>query len=55
MKLGMQSQLYVGLSAWNKLPANLKNTTNINCFKHNIKKYFLKKLSETETHIYSYS
>ena len=47
----MQSLLYVGPSTWNKLPNNLKTATSINCFKHNIKKYFLKKLSETETDI----
>ena len=43
MKLGMQSLSSVGTSTWNKLPNNLKTTTSINCFKHNIKKYFLKK------------
>ena len=26
----------------NKLPNDLKPATNVNCFKHNIKKYFLK-------------
>ena len=41
-KLGMQSLSHVGPSAWNKLPNNLKTATSINCFKHNIKKYFLK-------------
>ena len=46
-KLGMQSLSYVGPSTWNKLPNNLKTTTSISCFKHGIKKYFLKKLSET--------
>ena len=46
-KLGMQSLSYIGPSTWNKLPNNLKIATNINCFnKHNIKKYFLNKLSE---------
>ena len=54
-KLGMQSLSYVGPSTWNKLPNNLKTTTSINCLKHDIKKYFLKKLGETEADIYSYS
>ena len=31
-KLGMQSLSYVGPSTWNKLPNNLKTTTNVNCF-----------------------
>ena len=51
-KLGMQSLTYVGPSTWNKLPNNLKTATGVNCFKHSIKKYFLKKLSETEADIY---
>ena len=51
LKLGMQSLSYVGPGTWNKLPKNLKTATSINCFKHNIKKYFLKKLSETEADI----
>ena len=53
-KLGIQSLLYVGPSTWNKLPNNFKTATSVNCFKHNIKKYFLKKLGETEADIYSY-
>ena len=52
----MQSLLYVGPSAWNKLPNNLKTTTSKNCFKkHDIKKCFLKKLGETEADVYSYA
>ena len=53
-KLGMQSLSYVGPSTWNKLPNNLKTATRVTCFKHGIKKYFLKKLSETETYVYNY-
>ena len=49
-QLGMQSLSYIG-PTWNKLPNNLKTATSINSFKHNIKKYFLKKLSETEPDI----
>ena len=54
-KLGMQSLSCVGSSTWNKLPSNLKTTTSVNCFKHDIKKYFLQKLSETGADIYSYA
>ena len=54
-KLGMQSLSYVGPSTWNKLPNNLKTATSVNYFKHDIKKYFLKKLGETEADIYSYA
>ena len=46
-KLGMQS-------TWNKLPNNRKTATSVNWFKHDIKKYFLKKLGETEADIYIY-
>ena len=54
-KFGMQNLSDVGRSTWNKLPNNLKTTTSVNCFKHDFKKYFLKKLSETEAVIYSYA
>ena len=45
-KLGMQSLSYIGPSTWNKLSNNLKTAASINCFKYDIKKYFLNKLSE---------
>ena len=51
----MQSLLYIGPITWNKLPNNLKTAISINCFKQDIKKYFLKKLGETEADIYSYA
>ena len=54
-KLGMQRLSYVGPSTWNKLLNNLKTATSVNCFNHDIKKDFLKKLGETEADIYSYS
>ena len=54
-KLGMQSLSYVRHSTWNKLSNNLKTATRVNCFKHEIKKYFLKKLGETEADIYYYA
>ena len=55
LKLGMQSLSYVGPSIWNKLSNNLKTATSVNCFKHDIKKYFLKKLGKTEADIYIYA
>ena len=54
-KLVMQRLLYVGPSTWNKPPNNLKFATSVNWFKHDIKKYFVKKLSETEADIYSHA
>ena len=53
LKLGIQSLSYVGPSTWNKLPNNVKTATSVNRFKHDIRKYFLKKLSETEEDHYS--
>ena len=50
----MQSLSYIGPCTWNKLHNNLKTINNVNCFKHNIKKYSLKKLSDTEADIYWY-
>ena len=54
-KLGILSLSYIGPSTWNKFPNNLKTATSVNCFKNDIKKHFLKKLSETEANIYSYA
>ena len=53
-KLGMQRLLYVGPGTWNKFPNNLKTATSVNCFKHDVEKYFLKKLTDTEVDIYNY-
>ena len=50
----MQSLSHVWPSTWKKLN-NLKTATSVNCFKHDIEKYFLKKLGETEGDIYSYA
>ena len=55
LKLGMHSLSYAGPSTWKKLPNNLKTATSVNCFKQDIKKYFLKKLGESEADIYSYA
>ena len=54
-KLGIQSLSHLGPNTWNKLPNNLKTATSVNCFKHDIKKYCLKKLSETEMDSYRYA
>ena len=50
----MQSLLSIGPSTSNKLQNNLKANNNINCFKYNIKKYSLKKLSDTDADTYRY-
>ena len=53
LKLGIQNISYVGPSTCNELPNNFKAKTSENCFQHDMKKYLLKKLSETEADIYS--
>ena len=50
----MQSLSYVGSSTCNKLTHNFKIATSVNSLKSVFKKYFLKKLSETEADIYGY-
>ena len=53
-KLGMQGLSYVEPSTWNKFPNNLKTVTSVNRFKHDVEKYFFKKLTDTEADIYNY-
>ena len=43
----------MGPDTWNSLPNNLKSATSVSSFKHYIKEYFLKKLSNVEADIYS--
>ena len=45
---GQSSLSYIGPSVWNRLPANIKNTENLNTFKHNVKKYYLAELRKKE-------
>ena len=54
-KLGIKSLSYVGPNTWNSLPGDLKSPSSVNSFKHYIKEYFLKKISNVEADIYSYT
>ena len=54
-KLGMQSLSHIEPSSWNKLANNIKTAPSVNCFKHDIKQYFLKKLIKTKADIYSHT
>ena len=38
---GQNCLSYFGPSVWNKLPQKVKDTENLNTFKHSVKKYFL--------------
>ena len=40
--IGQLALSYIGLTFWNKTPDTLKRTKNINTFKRNLKKIFLK-------------
>ena len=40
---GQNCLSYVGPSIWNKLPQKVKQTENLNTFKHNVKQFFLQK------------
>ena len=35
---------YIGPTLWNKTPGMLKQTKNLNKFKHNLKEHYLKEL-----------
>ena len=37
---------FIGLVLWNKVPEKIKRTTNLNAFKHNLKKHYLKELGK---------
>ena len=37
---------FTGLSLWNKVPPEIKRTTNLNVFKDNLKKHYLKELGK---------
>ena len=41
---GQNSLSYIGPAVWNKLPENIKNCTNVNTFKHDIKKHYFNEI-----------
>ena len=44
---GKNALSFIGLVLWNKVPKEIKRTTNLNIFKHNLKKHYLKELGKT--------
>ena len=38
---------FSGPALWNKVPDEIKRTTNLNAFKHNLKKHYLKELGKS--------
>ena len=44
---GQNTLPFIGPALWNTVPEEIKRTANLNAFKHNLKKYCLKKLSKS--------
>ena len=44
---GQNALSFIGWALWNKLPDEIKRTTNLNAFKHNLKKHYLKELGKS--------
>ena len=51
---GHKTLSFLGPKLCNNLPAELKSSSNINKFKHNIKKLFFKELQKKEDSVYFY-
>ena len=45
---GQKCLSYIGPSVWNKLPENIKKSSNLVTFKHEVKKYYLNELKKKE-------
>ena len=43
---GQNALSFIGPALWNKVPEEIKRTTNLNAFKHNLKKHYLKELGK---------
>ena len=41
---GQNTLTLIGPAVWSKVPKEIKRTTNLNAFKHNLKKRYLKEL-----------
>ena len=45
---------FLAPSVWNNLPNEVKRCTNLNTFKHKVKKYFLYKMRQKNSDVYLY-
>ena len=43
---GQNALSFISLALWNKVPEKIKITMNLNTFKHNLKKHYLKELGK---------
>ena len=44
---GQNTLSFIGPALWNKVPEEIKRITNLNIFKHNLKKHYLKELGKS--------
>ena len=44
---GHNALSFIGAGLWNKITEEIKRTTNLNTFKHNLKKHYLKQLGKS--------
>ena len=48
-KVGQMALPYIGLTIWSKTCDMLKQTNNLNTFKHNLKEHYLKELKNSNS------
>ena len=53
-KQGQNCLSFIGPSIWNKLPERIKDSNNLNSFKHKVKEHFLNENESRENNIYIY-
>ena len=53
-KQGQNCLSFIGPSTWNRLPTKIKDSNNVNSFKHEIKDYLLKGNENRDSNIYNY-
>ena len=44
---GQNALSFIGPALWNKVPEEIKIITNLNAFKHNLEKHYLKELGKS--------
>ena len=53
-KQGQNCLSFIGRSTWNRLPTKIKDSNNVNSFKHKIEDYLLRENVNRESNIYNY-
>ena len=47
--IGQNALSFIGPALWNNAPEEIKRTTNLNAFKHNLKEHYLKELGKSNS------